>query len=120
MFQKYFLFSSQNEIDVQEKLLEKETMENDNTTVNYVLTCDLYLLPASNQTALSVDDNRPHVIHVCSKSYIYRHGLIRHITYECGKAQKFECFKCGHKFSRKDTLQKHIKTYRYKKDEYQL
>ncbi|XP_039284544.1 zinc finger protein 425-like [Nilaparvata lugens] len=44
----------------------------------------------------------------CSKSYINRGHLRRHLVYECGKQPQFQCPICAHRCKLKENMKKHI------------
>ncbi|RZB39181.1 hypothetical protein BDFB_000073, partial [Asbolus verrucosus] len=48
--------------------------------------------------------------HSCNRVYKYKHGLVQHVRYECGKEPQFRCPEpsCGYKSNRKFNLKIHI------------
>uniref|UniRef100_T1GVK9 BTB domain-containing protein n=1 Tax=Megaselia scalaris TaxID=36166 RepID=T1GVK9_MEGSC len=44
----------------------------------------------------------------CERSYKNKGHLLRHMNLECGVEPKFKCEICGTKFSRKETVKRHI------------
>lgn len=43
------------------------------------------------------------------KSYANRHGLFRHLRYECGVEGGFSCDECTNTFKLREDLQRHVK-----------
>lgn len=50
----------------------------------------------------------PFVCEKCNKEYRYRSSLRSHVTYECGKAPKFQCHICPYKTKKKGNLKIHV------------
>ncbi|KAG8259239.1 hypothetical protein J6590_014708 [Homalodisca vitripennis] len=50
----------------------------------------------------------------CSRMYLNRETLYRHIKYECGKDPQFFCPLCSFRSKRKCNLQNHILRKHYK------
>jgi hypothetical protein len=44
---------------------------------------------------------RVYVCPHCQRSYDWNYNLNRHLKYECGKENAFQCAKCGRKFPHK-------------------
>ena len=53
--------------------------------------------PASNPDG----SRRVYVCPHCQRSYDWNYNLNRHLKYECGKENAFQCAKCGRKFPHK-------------------
>lgn len=49
----------------------------------------------------------------CTKSYRYKHGLWRHIRYECGKEPQFQCLFCPKMCKIKTNLTQHMRLKHY-------
>jgi hypothetical protein len=45
----------------------------------------------------------------CQRSYDWNYNLNRHLKYECGKENAFQCAKCGRKFPHKQNCVYHLK-----------
>lgn len=45
----------------------------------------------------------------CQRSYDWNYNLNRHLKYECGKENAFQCSKCGRKFPHKQNCVYHLK-----------
>ena len=65
---------------------------------------------AGPQPELDAGGNRrvyscPH----CQRSYDWNYNLNRHLKYECGKENAFQCAKCGRKFPHKQNCVYHLK-----------
>lgn len=46
----------------------------------------------------------------CGRSYVTQGNLSRHQKFECAVKRKFYCVFCGHKFSQRCSLLRHLKT----------
>lgn len=60
------------------------------------------------QNLNTIDQGVSFVCSACNKSYQHWRSRWRHQKFECGKTPNFECYICKLKFSRKDTMRKHI------------
>jgi hypothetical protein len=45
----------------------------------------------------------------CQRAYDWNYNLNRHLKYECGKENAFQCAKCGRKFPHKQNCVYHLK-----------
>ena len=52
---------------------------------------------------------RVYVCPHCQRSYDWNYNLNRHLKYECGKENAFQCAKCGRKFPHKQNCVYHLK-----------
>lgn len=44
----------------------------------------------------------------CSKCYLHKCTLMRHLRFECGWEPRFRCTLCGHRCKRKENLRSHM------------
>lgn len=59
--------------------------------------------------AIDPSGNQRFACTVCrEKMYKYRHDLVRHQRYECGKEPQFQCLFCPYKAKQKSTLKTHM------------
>ncbi|XP_046663213.1 longitudinals lacking protein, isoforms A/B/D/L-like [Homalodisca vitripennis] len=49
-----------------------------------------------------------HVCDTCGRSYKYKHGLVQHRKFECGKAPMFQCPYCPFRAKQKFNLKSHV------------
>ncbi|KAF6203301.1 hypothetical protein GE061_003719 [Apolygus lucorum] len=47
----------------------------------------------------------------CLRQYKYKHALVRHVKFECGREPQFQCKVCLRKFKRSESLKLHVATH---------
>ncbi|XP_049959080.1 longitudinals lacking protein-like [Schistocerca serialis cubense] len=47
----------------------------------------------------------------CSKTYMWKTTLARHVKYECGKPPQFQCPFCQKRSHRKSNIEQHIRCH---------
>ncbi|XP_050061549.1 longitudinals lacking protein-like isoform X5 [Aphis gossypii] len=82
------------------------------TFVKRFLNAGFVVSPPSNTSSV---DQKPSTFKCdnCSKSYRYKHGLWRHIRYECGKEPQFQCLFCPKMCKIKTNLTQHMRLRHY-------
>ncbi|XP_054287648.1 oocyte zinc finger protein XlCOF6-like [Macrosteles quadrilineatus] len=63
---------------------------------------------ASSITGNSARNQTIYTCERCNRSYKYKHGLVQHRKYECGKEAMFQCTFCPHRAKRRENLRSHV------------
>ena len=88
--------------DYERRYQRKEKANHDDMTKKHKL-------PTKMRKDSGDDVKTSYKCHICYRSYKWNYNLNRHLKYECGKENAFQCGKCGRKFPHKQNCVYHLK-----------